>query len=112
MRNKRLIISLLTGAILGVFCIIGISLRMGFIGNELFILSTWINRIIIGLVIGLAPFYKIKNNTRNIFFRGAFLGFIISGSFYIATNFKDTPGFFAGIVYGIIIDYIATKYEK
>ena len=67
MRNKRLIISLLTGAILGVFCIIGISLRMGFIGNELFILSTWINRIIIGLVIGLAPFYKIKNNTRNFF---------------------------------------------
>jgi len=112
MNNKRLTIAILTGAILGIFCIIGVSLRMGFIGNELFILSTWINRIILGLVIGLSPYYKIKTNTKNIIFRGAFLGFIISGSFYLATSFKDTPGFFAGIIYGIIIDYISTKYSK
>lgn len=112
MNNKRLIIAIATGAILGIFCIIGVSIRLGFTGNELFILATWVNRVIMGLVIGLAPYYKIKNNTKNILFRGAFLGFIISGSFYLATDFKDTPGFIAGIVYGIIIDYIATKYEK
>ncbi|MGC9384798.1 MAG: hypothetical protein ACP5D6_09385 [Kosmotogaceae bacterium] len=110
--KKRLLISIVTGAILGIFCIIGVSNRLGFRGNELFILATWINRIIIGLVIGLAPCYKIKNNTQNIIFRGAFLGFIISGSFFLATEFKDTPGFFAGIMYGIIIDFMATKYEK
>lgn len=112
MKNKRLIISLITGVILGVFCIVGISLRLGFVGNELFILSTWVNRILMGLVIGLAPYYKIENNSKNIFMRGLFFGFVISGSFYLATAFKDTPGFIAGIVYGVIIDYVATRYEK
>ncbi len=112
MKNKRLFVAIVTGAVLGIFCIIGISIRLGFAGNELFILATWINRVILGLVIGLAPHYKIKNDTKNILFRGAFFGLIISGSFYLATAFKDTPGFIAGIVYGIIIDYVATRYEK
>ncbi len=112
MNNKRLFISIVTGAILGIFCIIGASIRIGFVGNELFILATWVNRIVIGLVIGLASHHKIKNNTKNILFRGALFGFIISGSFFLATAFKDTPGFIAGIIYGIIIDYIATKYGK
>lgn len=110
--KKRMIVSILTGAILGIFCIIGLSIRIGFAGNELFILATWINRLIMGLVIGLAPYYKIKNNTQNILLRGAFFGFIIGGSFFLATDFKDTFGFIAAIFYGIIIDFIATKYEK
>lgn len=112
MKNKRLVISTATGAVLGVFCIVGISLRLGYYGNELFILSTFINRLIMGLVIGLAPYYAIKNTTTNSLIRGAILGLIISGSFYLATGFKDFPGFIAGIVYGIIIDYVATKYGK
>jgi hypothetical protein len=112
MNNKRLIISLLTGAVLGILCILGVNTRLGFSGNELFILSTWINRVILGLVIGLAPFYKIKKNTKNVLLRGAILGLIITGSFFIATDFKDLLGFFAGIVYGIFIDFIATKYGK
>jgi hypothetical protein len=64
MSRKRLTISIVTGAILGILCIIGISIRMGFARNELFILATWVNRVIMGLVIGLAPYYKIKNNTK------------------------------------------------
>jgi len=112
MSNKRLIVATLTGAILGIICIIGISIRMGFTGNELFIFATWINRVVMGLVIGLAPYYKIKKNLPNILARGAFLGLVISGSFYLATDFRDTPGFFAGIVYGVIIDYVASKYGK
>ena len=105
-------ISLITGAILGVFCIVGITYRMGYSGNELFILSTWINRVIIGLVIGFAPTQGIQDSLAKIVGRGALLGFIISGSFYIATNFYDTPGFLMGIVYGIITDYIATRYSR
>ena len=112
MKNKRLIAALTTGAMLGVFCIVGMIVRRGFEGNELFILATWVNRVVIGLVIGLASAYKIKNDLKSILFRGAVLGFIVSGSFYIATNFYDTPGFIMGIVYGMIIDYVATKYEK
>jgi hypothetical protein len=112
MKIKRLQLSIWSGAILGIICIIGISLRFGFSGNELFILATWVNRVIMGLVIGLAPAYKLKNNMPKILSRGAFFGFIISGSLYLATGFYDTPGFIAGIVYGIIIEYVATRYSK
>ena len=112
MNKKRLIIAITTGGILGIFCIIGVIVRLGFVGNELFILATWLNRVIMGLVIGLAPYYKIKNSTINILLRGALFGFIFSGSFFLATEFKDPSGFIAGIFYGIIIDYIATKYEN
>jgi len=38
--------------------------------------------------------------------------FVISGSFYLATEFRDTPGFLAGLAYGVIIDFIATKYGQ
>ncbi len=110
--KKRVFVAILSGAFLGVFCIIGVSSRLGFVGNELFILSTWINRVIMGLVIGLAPYYQIQNNIKNIILRGAFLGFIISGSFFLATDLRDTLGFFAGIVYGVIIDLVATKYGE
>jgi hypothetical protein len=109
--NKRIIIATITGSLLGIFCIIGISLRMGYVGNELFILATWINRVVMGFVVGLASRFMFKKKSNLVYLRGAIIGLIISGSFYIATAFKDTPGFFAGIVYGIIIDYIATKYE-
>lgn len=112
MEKKRLMVAIATGALLGIFCIIGISNRLGFAGNELFLLATWVNRVVMGLVIGLAPYYKITNNTKNILFRGAFFGLIISGSFFLATAFKDVPGFVAGIIYGIIIDYVATKSIK
>ncbi len=112
MKNKRLKVAIITSAILGLFCIIGISIRMGYVGNELFILATYVNRLVMGLVIGLAPLYKIKKNSNSVLFRGAILGLIISGSLYLATSFIDTPGFIAGIVYGMIIDYVATKYQK
>jgi hypothetical protein len=109
--DKRVLIATITGGLLGIFCIIGISLRMGYLGNELFIFATWINRVVMGFVIGLAGRFMFKKKSNLVCLRGAILGLIISGSFYIATSFKDLPGFFAGIVYGIIIDYIATKYE-
>jgi hypothetical protein len=110
MKGKRLTISIVTGSILGIFCIIGLIIRKGFAGNELFILSTWVNRVVMGLVIGLLPQINLKNNKTKIFFRGALFGLIIGGAFYLATSFKDTPGFIAAIVYGIIIDHTATRY--
>jgi len=44
--------------------------------------------------------------------RGGLLGLIVSFSLYSATDFLDTPGFIAGIFYGIIIDVICTKYGE
>ncbi|HSW59678.1 MAG TPA: hypothetical protein VLJ60_02710 [bacterium] len=109
--NKRVVAAIITGAVLGVFCIVGVSKRFGLEGNELFIFSTWFNRVVMGLMIGLAPYWTMKKNTIKVLLRGAFLGLIISGSFYLATAFKDTPGFVAGIVYGIIIDFVASKFD-
>lgn len=108
MKNKKIITGIIAGAILGVFCIIGVSVRLGFNGNELFILATWVNRVVIGLVVGLAYCCAANGNI----FRGAILGLIISGSFFFATAFKDIPGFVAGILYGIIIEAIITKFNK
>lgn len=107
MKNKRFTISVILGAILGIFCIIGAGLRLGFSGNELFLFATWYNRVILGIVIGLLP--KTKFNT---IIRGGVIGLVVSLSLFLATNFRDVPGFFAGVAYGMIIDYIASKYAK
>lgn len=112
MELKRLPISILTGMFLGIFCIIGVSFRLGLQGNELFLLSTWMNRVILGIMIGLSPHLNAKNDLLKMLFRGALFGLIISGSFYIATGFKDTPGFSAGIVYGVIIEFVADRFGK
>lgn len=101
-----MIVSVATGALLGLVCIVGIGYRLGYSGNELFLLSAFLNRILMGFVIGV--FGKTKNPMR----RGAVIGLLISGLWYVDTGLRDTPGFFAGIVYGMIIDYVATRYGK
>lgn len=107
--TKRLLLGVLSGAILGIFCIIGVGTRLGFSGNELFLFSTWFNRLLLGLVIGLSP--KIRE-FKNVIIRGSILGLIVSFSLFVATNFLDVPGFIAGIVYGIIIEFILYKLDK
>ena len=109
-RNKRIIIASLTGAVLGIFCIIGVGSRLGFAGNWFFLLAVWYNRVIMGLIIGIIPDWKFAKGKYNTIVRGAVFGLLVSGSFYLATGFLDPIGFFAGIVYGMIIDYVATKY--
>ncbi|MBN2789469.1 MAG: hypothetical protein JXR69_04725 [Candidatus Delongbacteria bacterium] len=107
--NKRLIIAILTGAILGIFCIIGINLRMGDQVTGLFLFATWFNRVVMGLAIGL--YTPKRKDIKLSMIRGGVIGLVVSFSLYSATNFIDTPGFIAGIIYGIIIDFFATKYD-
>ncbi len=110
--NKRLRDSLLLGAVLGIFCIIGIGLRLGFEGNALFLFSAWYNRVILGLVIGLAaPLVFIKGSA-NRFIRGGVLGLLVSFAWFASTDFIDPLGFAAGIVYGVIIDALITNEAK
>lgn len=59
-----------------------------------------------GLMIGLYTPVSAKIATSAL--RGAVLGLVVSFSLYAATNFLDTPGFMAGIVYGVIIDLTCT----
>ena len=111
MKLKRIIIAIITGSILGIFCIIGVSQRVDFPGNELFFFALWYNRFLMGLVIGIASDLKIIKTKWNVLLRGGVLGLLVTSAFFLSTGFRDIPSFFAGIVYGLIIDYIATKFE-
>ncbi len=109
MNKRRIIISVITGAILGVFCIIGAKLRFSTDLGNLYLFSFWFNRVLIGLMIGLAS--KCFTLPKALF-RGALLGALVSFAFYSSTGFLDATGFIAGIVYGIIIEFVAYKFAK
>ncbi len=115
---KRIGFATLIGAILGIFCILGASGRVGgWSGNEVILIGLWYNRVIMGLVVGFAgDLILIKKGQRskwvNSTLRGALLGLIISLQFYLSTNFLDLLGFLAGILFGIIIDILCTLFTQ
>ncbi|MFX1566422.1 MAG: hypothetical protein ACFFCH_10570 [Promethearchaeota archaeon] len=113
--RKRLGIALLTGALLGILCIIGVGARIpgGYLANIIFLIGMWYNRLIMGLVIGFVDEIVIikGENSRmwvNSIIRGLLFGLIVSAAIFLSTEFRDIPSFFAGIAYGIIIDLVAT----
>ena len=106
--NKRSVIGLLSGAVLGIFCIFGLHFRMGNQVTGMFMFATWLNRVIMGMMIGF--YTPISTKIAHSAIRGGLLGLIISFSLYAATDFLDPLGFIAGIFYGVIIDIICTKY--
>ena len=99
---KKLIWSLLLGAILGVVCIVGASLRSQQTLSASYLFAFWYNRLLIGLVIGLLP----KQSYKALFISGVILGTVVSFAFYASTNFQDVVGFIAGMVYGAIIPIV------
>ncbi len=107
MFTKRLTVSLLMGAILGVFCIIGAYVRFGPEREVFLLFSLWYNRLLMGLLIGL-PLAKVSLSKAII--RGAILGCAVSFAYYSATGFSDHMSFVAGIVYGMIIEAVAFKF--
>lgn len=109
---KRIVVATVTGCLLGIFCIIGVSSRMGFSGNELFLFAMWYNRVLMGLTIGIAGSIEICKGGLNTVFRGAVFGLLFSAAIFVSSGFADEMAFFAGIVYGVIIDYAATKAVK
>ena len=109
MFTRRLLVCLITGALLGVVCIIGAQVRSGFTSEASYLFSFWFNRVLMGLVIGLATTFT---NIKWLLLRGAVLGLMVSFDFYSSTGFEDVVGFIAGIVYGIIIEYAAYKFNQ
>ncbi len=107
MLTKRMKVSLITGALLGVICIIGALVRSGFEENVIYLFSFWYNRLLMGAVIG---FLDGKLGLPKVLYRGALIGFLISFAFYSSKGFGDPVGFIAGIIYGVIIEYTAYKY--
>ncbi|MFP4457576.1 MAG: hypothetical protein ACLFPS_07945 [Clostridia bacterium] len=107
MFSKRMKISLIMGAILGIVCIIGAFIRSEAYLSATYLFSFWYNRLLIGMVIGLTvETAKIPK----ALVRGALIGLLVSFAFYSATSFLDPIGFIAGIVYGVIIEFVAKKY--
>ncbi len=108
MITKRMKACLITGALLGVTCIVGALIRSGFNHSPIYLFSFWYNRVLIGLVVGFA---SQKIALPKAIVRGAILGLFISFAFYSSTGFADPVGFLAGIVYGIIIEIVARKFS-
>jgi hypothetical protein len=108
MLNKKLKVSIISGALLGIICIIGGSIRMGFTGNELYLFALWYNRLIMGVLIGLT---KIEAGSPGLI-KGGLLGLMVSLAFYLSTGMTDLISFLAGIVYGVIIAAAVRKYAQ
>jgi hypothetical protein len=107
--DKRMKEALLGGAILGLVCVAGASIRSGFSASPVFIFSLWYNRVIIGLAVG-AP-WNAANRSLALF-RGALLGLAVSFAFYCSTNFQDHVSFVAGILYGVILEGWLSRSQK
>ena len=107
--KKRMLIALGSGAVLGVFCIIGASIRLGWSGNQLLIISLWYNRLVMGLMIGLAANLKLVQGESNWILRGAFLGLVVSAAYFLTAGASDWVSFLAGVVYGVIIEYVLRR---
>jgi len=110
--NKRLLLGVITGAILGIFCIIGASTRLGWEGNQLLILALWYNRLVLGVMIGLAGNLVIIKKDWNWMLRGAGLGLIVSAAYFLTSGGIDWVSFFAGVVYGVIIEFVLNRFTK
>lgn len=112
--RKRVGISVLIGAILGIFCIIGVGTRLGFSENGWYLFGMWYNRVVMGLLIGFAGSWKILEEEekllKNAIVRGIILGTIVTSAILFSTSFRDIPSWGAGIIYGIIIDVGATHF--
>jgi len=108
MFTKRMCVCLASGAILGVICIVGALVRSGFNSDAFFLFSLWYNRLLMGLVIG-ATWRNLS--LPKVIGRGAILGLIVSFAFYSSTGFNDIVSFLAGIIYGIILEYVAFKFS-
>ncbi len=86
----------------------GASIRSGFQSETYFLFALWYNRLIMGMMIGLA---SKGSSMTEVIGRGAFVGILVSFAFYASVGFDDLVSFLAGIFYGIIIEYVAFKYH-
>jgi hypothetical protein len=107
MKTKRVLASLLGGLISAAICLTGSQLIFGFTGVTWSTVSmTVANRLLLGFVIGISG-WKIQRHLH-----GMLLGLIVSLTVSIGFLPDELLKFFlytaAGILYGILIEIIAT----
>ena len=117
-KTKKLMVGTVMGAFLGIFCIIGVSLRLPnpvYPNATIYLIGAWYNRVIMGSLIGLAggiKLYKNENNIINSIIRGSIIGAFVSISFSFLSQAIELSYFFAGIVWGLINDLVTTQFIK
>ncbi|HPE69072.1 MAG TPA: hypothetical protein P5560_06200 [Thermotogota bacterium] len=109
MNNKRLYVSTILGGILGVFCIIGAQAR---VSGGLLLLALWYNRLLMGLIVGLAAEWKIIPGKLNPYLRGLVIGGGVSLAFFLTSGFADWLSFLVGFGYGVILEFVASFFHK
>lgn len=117
---RRIGISTILGALLGVLCIIGVGGRIpgGYDANMVYLLGIWYNRLIMGVLIGFAGGWTIlksenQKNLGNALIRGIIFGILVSSAtLFQSATITDYLGLLAGFAYGPIIDLVATYTEK
>lgn len=117
---RRVGTSIILGALLGVLCIVGVGQRIfagDYMGNWLYLIGMWYNRVVMGLVIGLAGEIVIiksdsEKNLPNALLRGLLLGIFVSSAIFISDAYQDVMSLLAGFAYGIVIDLAATYLQK
>lgn len=109
MLNLRQRTAVLTGAALGVICIIGAGLRFGFEGNLALIFALWYNRVLMGFLIGVSGDIQINTGNGNQYLRGIILGIFVSAAYFFTSGMTDWISFLAGGVYGLIIEVVVER---
>lgn len=116
---RRIGTALIVGALLGVLCIIGVGGRIpGGYSNVVYLTAVWYNRVLMGLMVGFAGGITLiksdkTKNYINAVARGLIIGIIVSSAtLLLSDTILDWMGWFAGIIYGPIIDVVATAIEK
>ncbi len=104
--TKRLIVSTITGAILGVVCIVGANLRFGGDLAVYFLFAFWFNRLLMGVLFGVLPPLE---DWKLLVGRGIVVGLLVGFAFYSATDYFDHMGFAVSAAYGVILEFVAKK---
>ena len=109
---KRMGIALVLAALCGAFCAYGTTMveSEDLVVTTGLLLTIFYSRVMIGFVIGLSEHVKIvKDKMKNAVLRGAMMGLVVSIGISFYSGAEMIIAF--GIVYGIIIDVIATKFS-
>lgn len=121
MNFKRLILGTVFGAVFGLICVGGTLLlgatpaHLVYPYNILYLVGAFYNRVIMGLLIGLAgelKIYEDSDNLVNSIIRGAILGTIVTLGFYLFQQGVAITFLIAGIAYGAGIDLLITWLSK
>lgn len=103
---KRVAIATVLGFICGIICMLLGKFVGGAVLTPIFIAGGLFNRTLMGFVIGAT------NLKMPAYVRGALWGLLISIGWAIQLKANVIPFLVAGIIYGILIDVITTKYSK